>query len=75
MLIDRRRPPPGYVGRADRWVRRVLGVGLLGFAVLCGWLLEMGPALPWASASVGALLLVTAWVRLCPIYRALGITT
>jgi len=63
----------GRVGQADRAARVALGLVLLGFATLCPWAAAQGAAVQWISGIVGAVLLVTALARWCPLYRALGI--
>ncbi len=63
------------LGKTDRILRFILGLVLV-FAPL----MNMPPiwssgALAFASMGVGAVLMVTAFVRFCPVYRILGIST
>lgn len=53
------------VGRIDQWLRIVLGIALIAWAVLGG------PGWAW----VGVVPLATGLVRFCPLYRLLGIDT
>jgi len=55
------------VGGADRIIRGVAGVGLLG------WALATGQA--WWIAVIGGVLLFTAAVGWCPPYALLGFST
>jgi hypothetical protein len=63
----------GRVGRLDQVIRIVLGVVLVGFALFCPWAAELGPVVQWISSIVGIVLIATAMVRTCPLYRALGL--
>ena len=54
------------IGTADRWVRIVVGFGLLA-------LVFTGPQTAWGY--LGLLPIATALVGFCPIYRAFGIST
>ena len=64
------------VGKTDRMVRALIGLVLLGLAaysytiqpVLTGLLL-------YIDAIVGLMLLVTAAISFCPLYKALGMST
>ena len=62
------------VGTVDRWIRGVVGVLLfiLGGWTWGGW---QGSALGIIALVVGVVLLVTALVGLCPLYRLLGVNT
>ena len=62
----------GKVGRVDRAARTVLALVLLGFAVFCPFAKTLGPLVIWVSGVVGTVLLVTALVGRCPIYKVLG---
>jgi len=61
------------VGSLDRTVRIILGLALLAMALavpaasLGGW--------RWILALIGAVLLVTGLVRVCPAYLPFGIST
>lgn len=57
------------VGPADRLVRLVVGVSLVGFGVLGvfpgGW--------GWVVPVIGAVVALTALIGYCPLYRLLGL--
>lgn len=61
------------VGTLDRILRAVLGVLLILMAAFCPWAASFGPTMIWGAGAVGAVLLITAAFRFCPIYRILGI--
>ncbi|RMD64571.1 MAG: DUF2892 domain-containing protein [Alphaproteobacteria bacterium] len=54
------------VGTVDRVVRLIVGLGLLS-------LVFVGPQTPWGL--VGLILIATAAIKFCPLYRLLGIRT
>lgn len=58
------------VGQTDRIIRAIIGVGLiiLAFASFVGWV-------KWVAIIIGLVLLVTAAVSRCPIWRVFGIKT
>ncbi|SDB80686.1 Protein of unknown function [Raineyella antarctica] len=58
-------------GAADRVIRVIAGLVLLGVAFLG----PVGTVLAWVLGAVGALLVVTGAVGFCPIYAALGMST
>jgi membrane protein YdbS with pleckstrin-like domain len=63
------------VGAADRGIRIILGLTLVLFGVFCPFAHAQGPVV-WIGATViGAVLLVTAALRICPLYRMLGTRT
>jgi hypothetical protein len=58
------------IGSIDRSLRIVLGLALLisAYDVLTGvWV--------WLAAAIGAVLMVTALVGICPAYSLLGVST
>ncbi len=59
------------VGTADRIIRAVAGAALLAFGLLGGL------ASPWnyVAIGVGAVFLLTAAIRFCPLYPILGMNT
>lgn len=59
------------VGSIDRIVRIVAGVLLLGYAVFGG--AALGTTV--VTGIIGAILVVTALIRVCPIYSVCGIST
>lgn len=54
------------VGSIDRLVRAVIGLGLIT-------LVFVGPRTPWGW--IGLVLLGTAFVGWCPLYRLIGLST
>jgi hypothetical protein len=60
----------------DRRIRIVVGlaVGLIGLATL-GNLLQFGMAVGVALSAVALILIGTGLIRLCPLYRLLGVDT
>jgi hypothetical protein len=64
------------IGAVDRRTRLVVGVALVavGLASL-GGLLSLGTAVGTALALLGAVLVVTGLVRVCLLYRLLGVDT
>lgn len=65
----------GKIGNADRSARFAVGALLVGFALLCPWAAAQGAAVQWISGIVGVVLIGTAAMRFCPLYRILGICT
>ncbi len=59
------------VGKADRIVRYILGIALIAAGVV----LQITTAGFWWLALVGAVLLVTAAIRTCPIYMGLRLNS
>lgn len=59
------------IGTPDRLVRLVLGAALILWALLAGgW-----TALAWVALVAGAVLVATAAMRVCPLYRLVGLST
>ena len=56
------------IGTTDRIIRAILGIAIIGFAVV-----SHGPV-RWVGI-VGAIFLITAVIRFCPLYRIFGIRT
>ena len=63
------------VGVIDRLVRFVVGIVLILLPGFSGLSLFANPAWFWAAIIVGAVLVLTALFRFCPLYRLLGIST
>lgn len=63
------------VGTADRVLRAVLGVVLLWLAFASGYPAMDGAILKFGAALVGVVMLLTALLGTCPLYRLLGIRT
>ena len=59
------------VGSIDRYVRIVVGLALLAFPVRGA---PLGPV-EVAAATIGFILVVTAFFAYCPLYTLLGINT
>ncbi|MFQ6045256.1 MAG: DUF2892 domain-containing protein [Gemmatimonadales bacterium] len=55
----------------DAWIRGVLAVGLM----VAAGLLHANPAVSLAAALLGLVLIGTALMRHCPIYRLLKLST
>jgi hypothetical protein len=64
------------IGATDRRIRLVVGLGLalVGLASLSG-LIGLGPAVGTVATIGGVVLVVTGLVRVCLLYRLLGIDT
>ena len=62
------------VGTADRFIRIVAGLILVALPFLVA---EIGAIawLLWGLPIVGVVLIATAFLAFCPIYRALGLST
>ncbi len=58
--------PKSNIGSIDRFLRTVIGLGLIAGAVT-------GTADPWGY--IGAVPLVTALIGWCPAYRLVGLST
>ena len=63
------------VGTPDRIVRIIIGAVLVLLPLVSGMDLFTNPVWLWASVVVGAVLIVTALVRFCPLYAILGLST
>lgn len=63
------------VGTPDRIARLVLGAALVLLPFPSGLALFANPVWLWASIVIGAVLIVTALVRFCPLYAILGVST
>jgi hypothetical protein len=59
------------IGRVDQYVRIVVGLALVAFAFQDGLSIQ---GWHWAGLA-GLILLVTAFLRSCPAYSVLGIST
>jgi hypothetical protein len=60
------------MGTTDRVLRALIGIlalaGAFGLGWFTGWMV-------WAAAAVGVIMLVTAAVGVCPLYRLVGVNT
>jgi len=59
------------LGRLDQFLRIIVGLALVAYAVRDG-VLAFGSV---AAAVIGAVLLLTAFFSFCPLYTLLGIST
>jgi len=64
------------IGGVDRWARIVAGLALVvvGVATL-GGVLSFGTMVGAIATLLGGVLVVTGLVRVCPLYRLLGVDT
>ena len=62
---------PVNVGTIDQYARIVVGLALLAFAFQDGLAIQ---GWHWAGL-IGVVLLATAFIRSCPLYQVLGIST
>lgn len=65
------------IGSLDRTIRFILGAALVAAAFLpplAGWIAPLG-AWKYALTAWGAVMLLTATLRICPAYSLLGIRT
>jgi hypothetical protein len=60
------------MGSLDRALRALVGILALAGAFSLGW---FSGWMVWAAAVVGVIMLVTAVVGMCPLYRLVGINT
>lgn len=63
------------VGKIDRMARALLGLVLLYLAFFSGMPAFDTGLLKYAAAVVGAVMLIVAAVRVCPVYSVFGIKT
>ena len=63
------------VGTTDRILRLGAGVLLIAIALFGGTAFLAGPAMTYGAVAVGAVLIATAVLRLCPLYSVFGIRT
>lgn len=63
------------VGTVDRAIRLIVGVILLAVPYVYVSELWSNPVAQWGVPIVGAVLIFTAVVRFCPLYRLIGTST
>lgn len=63
------------VGSFDRIARIVAGLALIVAAFVPALPLAGHPAWQWGAVAVGAVLVLTALVRFCPLYALFGMST
>jgi membrane protein YdbS with pleckstrin-like domain len=60
------------MGNRDRTLRAVIGIVALLGAFVLGW---FSGWMVWAATAVGVIMLVTAAVGVCPLYRLVGVNS
>ena len=63
------------VGSADRLIRIIVGLILVVLPFVTSFGLWANPIAAFGAPIVGAVLIVTALVRFCPLYRLFGMRT
>lgn len=63
------------VGTLDRGVRLILGIFLLAMPFVSGLALFGGTVATIISVVLGIVLIATAGMKFCPLYRLLGVQT
>lgn len=63
------------VGNADRVLRIVIGALLIALPFVFASALWANPVFGWGLPIVGAVLVLTALFRFCPLYRLIGANT
>lgn len=63
------------VGIIDRAARFILGFALLMTPLLSNTVLLEGPTYKWGAVAIGVILIATAGLKFCPLYRMIGIRT
>lgn len=63
------------VGRLDRVIRIVAGLALVALPLVTTSSLWDSAVARWSVTLVGSVLIVTALVRFCPLYRLVGTST
>lgn len=63
------------IGSADRILRAIIGLGLIVGILIPSLPLASAPVLQAIALIVGLVLLLTAVVRFCPLYRLIGVST
>lgn len=63
------------LGTIDRALRLLAGAALIAIALFSGMAAFDGSAMKYGAVIVGAVLIATATMRICPLYSILGIRT
>lgn len=63
------------VGTADRVIRIVIGMLLIAMPYVSEAQLWANPVFQWGLPVIGVVLVLTALLRFCPLYRLIGTTT
>lgn len=66
---------PTNLGNLDRILRAILGLALIAVAFFSDMALFGSTALKYGAVMIGLVLIATAVLRFCPLYRILGIKT
>ena len=63
------------VGTIDRLIRAAIGIGLLYLAFMSAMPTFSDPVMKYGAAAIGIIMLLTAAIKLCPLYSLFGIRT
>ncbi len=63
------------VGSVDRIIRFIAGAILIILPFISSSALLSGPVMAWLLPIIGVILIATAFLRFCPIYKILGVKT
>lgn len=63
------------VGSVDRIIRLIAGAVLIILPMISSSPLWSGPLMTWLLPVVGVILIATALLRFCPLYKILGVKT
>ncbi|WP_196260290.1 YgaP family membrane protein [Pelagibacterium limicola] len=63
------------IGPYDRLIRAITGIALIAAAFFSRLPVFDNPALQWGAAILGAILILTALIRFCPLYLPLRLST
>ena len=63
------------VGTLDRILRAALGAGLVYLAFFSRFPVFDGPIVGFGAAATGAIMLIVAATRVCPVYSIFGLKT
>ena len=63
------------VGSVDRIVRLLIGAVLIALPYAGEAQIWANPAFRWGIPAIGAILVITALLRFCPLYRLIGANT
>lgn len=63
------------VGSADRLIRVIVGAALIVLPYVTAMEIWANPMIKYGANAVGAILILTAVVRFCPLFKLLGISS
>lgn len=63
------------VGSMDRIIRFIAGAALIALPYMTAMEMWANPMIKYGVNAVGAILILTALVRFCPLFKLLGIST